>query len=310
MAFGEYEGKCCARDRWELPEDFQKFFDDPVGFRPGKGGESFADVRKRTGEFLESLYKKAEGVYGNVLITTHGAALAGILNNIRKEPLEKYWGIGVHNNCAVTEVEVKNAEAQILSENVTYYEETVRPWADKDSVKGEKSMAIETAGQQKYADLTAKRIKSLQTGMIVWISLLCLALICSFDNIMLAAIIGCVGIVLAVLNTKARKEFNRKLDRVKDKEEFYRQLAAPDVLELKEEQLLIAKDYVVTVDTDVEIYDLNQMEKLEVGKQGNIKKTLFLTEPDGKRHAILSTTKGDGRQRAFDQVYERLHKRF
>ena len=143
-------------------------------------------------------------------------------------------------------------------------------------------MAIETAGQQKYADLTAKRIKSLQTGMIVWISLLCLALICSFDNIMLAAIIGCVGIVLAVLNTKARKEFNRKLDRVKDKEEFYRQLAAPDVLELKE----------------------------EVGKQGNIKKTLFLTEPDGKRHAILSTTKGDGRQRAFDQVYERLHKRF
>lgn len=27
-------------------------------------------------------------------------------------------------------------------------------------------MAIETAGQQKYADLTAKRIKSLQTGMI------------------------------------------------------------------------------------------------------------------------------------------------
>ena len=85
-----------------------------MGFRPGKGGESFADVKKRTGEFLESLYKKAEGVYGNILITTHGAALAGILNNIRKEPLEKYWGIGVHSNCAVTEVEVKNAEAKIL----------------------------------------------------------------------------------------------------------------------------------------------------------------------------------------------------
>ena len=54
-----------------------------------------------------------------------------ILNNIRKEPLEKYWGIGVHSNCAVTEVEVKNGEAKILSENVTYYEEAVRPWADK-----------------------------------------------------------------------------------------------------------------------------------------------------------------------------------
>ena len=54
-----------------------------------------------------------------------------MLNNIRKEPLEKYWGIGVHSNCGVTEVEVKNEEATILSENVTYYEETVRPWADK-----------------------------------------------------------------------------------------------------------------------------------------------------------------------------------
>ena len=170
-------------------------------------------------------------------------------------------------------------------------------------------MAIETAGQQKYADLTVKRIKSLQTGMIVWISLLCLALICSFGNLMMAVILGCVGLVSAVLNTKARKEFNRKLDGIKNKEEFYRQLAAPDVLELKEEQVLVAKDYVVTVDADVWVYDLNQMEKVEVGKQGNVKKTLFLTEPNGKRHAILSTTKGDGKQREFDQVYYRLHER-
>lgn len=140
-------------------------------------------------------------------------------------------------------------------------------------------------------------------------SVFCPALICSFDNTCWQQLLECRTCFSSV-EYKSKKRINRKLDRVKDKEEFYRQLAAPDVLELKEEQLLIAKDYVVTVDTDVEIYDLNQMEKLEVGKQGNIKKTLFLTEPDGKRHAILSTTKGDGRQRAFDQVYERLHKRF
>lgn len=129
--FGEYEGKCCARDNWELPEGFHKFFNDPAGYVPGKEGESFADVKKRTGEFLEALKKKDEGLYDNVLITTHGAALAGILNNIRKEPLEQYWGIGVHSNCGVTEVEIKDGEAKILSENVTYYEEAVRPWADK-----------------------------------------------------------------------------------------------------------------------------------------------------------------------------------
>ena len=160
-------------------------------------------------------------------------------------------------------------------------------------------MAIKTAGQQKYADLTAKRIKSLQTGMIIWISLFCL----------LAIIVGIVAVVYAVVNTKGRKAFNSKLDKIEDKNEFYRQIVAPDVLELKEEQLLVAKDYVIVVDADVWIYDLHHMEKVEVGKQGNVKKTLFLTEPNGKRHAILSTTKGDGRQEAFDQVYYRLHDR-
>ena len=171
------------------------------------------------------------------------------------------------------------------------------------------NMAIETAGQQKYADLTAKRIKSLQTGMIIWISLFCLALICSFSNNLLAIIVGIVAVVYAVVNTKGRKAFNSKLDKIEDKNEFYRQIVAPDVLELKEEQLLVAKDYVIVVDADVWIYDLHHMEKVEVGKEGNVKKTLFLTEPNGKRHAILSTTKGDGRQEAFDQVYYRLHDR-
>lgn len=166
------------------------------------------------------------------------------------------------------------------------------------------NMAIETAGQQKYADLTAKRIKSLQTGMIIWISLFCLALICSFSNNLLAIIVGIVAVVYAVVNTKGRKAFNSKLDKIEDKNEFYRQIVAPEVLELKEEQLLVAKDYVIVVDADVWIYDLHHMEK-----QGNVKKTLFLTEPNGKRHAILSTTKGDRRQEAFDQVYYRLHDR-
>lgn len=170
-------------------------------------------------------------------------------------------------------------------------------------------MTIETAGQQKYADLTAKRIKSLQTGMIVWISLFCVALICSFNNLMLAAILGIVALIDAVLNTRARKEFNSKLNGIKDKEEFFRQLAAPDTLELKEEQILVTRDYVVAADNDVRIFDLNKMAKVEVGKQGDIKKTLFLTEPSGKRHAIMSVTKGDGKQKEFDQVYFKLNER-
>ena len=60
MAFGDYEGKCCSREGWELPEGFHKFFDDPAGYEPPRGGESFADVKKRTGAFLADLYQKPE----------------------------------------------------------------------------------------------------------------------------------------------------------------------------------------------------------------------------------------------------------
>ena len=64
----------------------------------------------------------------NVLITTHGAALAGLINNIKGEALENYWGVGVHKNCAVTEVEVKDQIPVILSENKVYYDDKVKEW--------------------------------------------------------------------------------------------------------------------------------------------------------------------------------------
>ena len=94
-------------------------------------GESFADVKKRTGAFLADLYQKPEYQGLNILITTHGAALAGLLNNIKQEPLSRYWGDGVHRNCAVTEVEVRDGVPEILSENVIYYENVKDPWADE-----------------------------------------------------------------------------------------------------------------------------------------------------------------------------------
>ena len=131
MAFGDYEGKCCSREGWELPEGFHKFFDDPAGYEAPRGGESFADVKKRTGAFLADLYQKPEYLGLNILITTHGAALAGLLNNIKEEPLSRYWGDGVHRNCAVTEVEVRDGVPEILSENVIYYENVKDPWADE-----------------------------------------------------------------------------------------------------------------------------------------------------------------------------------
>lgn len=128
MSFADWEGRHCSKERWEVPDSFQKFFDDPANYEPAPDGESFAQVKKRTGEFLQWLYNKKEYENSNVLVTTHGAALAGLINNIKGESLENYWGVGVHKNCAVTEVEVKDQIPVILTENKVYYDDKVKEW--------------------------------------------------------------------------------------------------------------------------------------------------------------------------------------
>lgn len=128
MAFGEWEGGCCSKEGWNLPEEFHHFFDAPEKYRAPEGGEDFAAVKKRTGEFLEELYRREDLKDKHVLITTHGAALCALLNNIKEKPLSDFWGGGVHKNCAVTEVEVKEGVPRILSENKVYYTDEIKPW--------------------------------------------------------------------------------------------------------------------------------------------------------------------------------------
>lgn len=128
MNFGDYDGGCCAKDGWNLPENFHKFFDDPANYERPPHGENFYDLQKRTGEFLEELIHDEKYKESHILISTHGAALAAMLNYIRKNPMDKFWGKGVHKNCAITEVLVENGEMKILSEDVVYYKDEVAAW--------------------------------------------------------------------------------------------------------------------------------------------------------------------------------------
>ena len=88
-------------------------------------------MKKRTSEFLESLYKKDAYQELDILITTHGAALAGLLNNIKNEPLSCYWeAVCTGTVRYLTEVGVINGYQKILSENVVYYQNVKDPWAE------------------------------------------------------------------------------------------------------------------------------------------------------------------------------------
>lgn len=128
MNFGVLEGKCCSKEGWDVPDSFQMFFDDPVHYQAPEGGEDFQAVRKRTGDFLNWLFAQEQYRDSTVLVTTHGAAMAGLLNNLKKKPLAEYWDVGVHKNCGVTEVDVTDGRIDIISENKVYYTDVVKPW--------------------------------------------------------------------------------------------------------------------------------------------------------------------------------------
>ena len=128
MNFGVLEGKCCSKEGWDVPDSFQMFFDDPVHYQAPEEGEDFQAVRKRTGDFLNWLFAQEQYRDSTVLVTTHGAAMAGLLNNLKKKPLAEYWGVGVHKNCGVTEVDVTDGRIDIISENKVYYTDVVKPW--------------------------------------------------------------------------------------------------------------------------------------------------------------------------------------
>ena len=128
MNFGVLEGKCCSKEGWDVPDSFQMFFDDPVHYQAPEGGEDFQAVRERTGDLLNWLFAQEQYRDSTVLVTTHGAAMAGLLNNLKKKPLAEYWGVGVHKNCGVTEVDVTDGRIDIISENKVYYTDVVKPW--------------------------------------------------------------------------------------------------------------------------------------------------------------------------------------
>ena len=129
MSFGEFEGLCCREEGWNIPDlGFRNFFNAPEVYQPPKGGESFEEVRARLNNFLEELYQKEDLQDKNVLLSTHGAALCGILSLMKGLPISGYWQQGVHKNCAVSIAEVKDGKIEILQENVTYYQESVQDW--------------------------------------------------------------------------------------------------------------------------------------------------------------------------------------
>lgn len=122
ISFGIYEGFYCAEEHYTIPApDFINFFKKPESYIAPEGAEAIETLCKRTTDFLQELVHTTEYQNENILLSTHGAALRGLLSTINMSSTAEFWKGGVHKNCAVTILEAVDGRIKLLEEGKVYY---------------------------------------------------------------------------------------------------------------------------------------------------------------------------------------------
>ena len=123
ISFGICEGHCCEKEHYDMPvPDFMNFFTRPEQYQPPQGAESIEELCARTTDFLQELVHTTQYGAGDIiLLSTHGAALRGLLSSVEKTDVAHFWQGGVHKNCAVTILDVTDGRITLLKENKVFY---------------------------------------------------------------------------------------------------------------------------------------------------------------------------------------------
>lgn len=122
ISFGIYEGYLCAEDHYTIPDpEFINFFKQPEKYIAPEGAEEIETLCERTTDFLQELVHTTAYQDDTILISTHGAALRGLLSSINMDGIAQFWKGGVHKNCAVTILEVVDGKIKLLEEGKVYY---------------------------------------------------------------------------------------------------------------------------------------------------------------------------------------------
>ncbi len=120
ISFGEWEGECVL-DSKRLPEGYmEKFFHDPLHIPQAPGGETFLQVRERTGAFLQELSARKDYAEKNILISTHGAAGRCLLSHFFEDGAVNIWRSGVPANCSVSVVEMRDGARTVIELDKQY----------------------------------------------------------------------------------------------------------------------------------------------------------------------------------------------
>lgn len=122
ISFGDYEGLTVLDGAYNIPDPhFLDFFNAPQKYQTPPNGESIAHMSERTAGFVKGVLMEPENRGKTILMASHGAAIRGVLSGLFKVPIEKFWGGGVHKNCAVTLLRGEGLDFEIVFENRVYY---------------------------------------------------------------------------------------------------------------------------------------------------------------------------------------------
>lgn len=123
MAFGVFEGEVMTEDNPRLTDTgFLHFFTAPDQYQAPEGGEDFSQVRTRTTRFLQTLAAREDLAGKTILVSSHGAAIKGMLSTLYPTEVKDFWHGGVHKNCAVSLVEAENGQMKLVEDGTVYYE--------------------------------------------------------------------------------------------------------------------------------------------------------------------------------------------
>lgn len=131
ISFGVYEGLCCAPEGFNIPDkDFNDFFFAPEKYKTPENGESILSFWNRLGAFLEEIFQNPSLQNKTILVSSHGAAIRGMLSIIKGYDISKFWEGGVQKNCAISIVDYDGEKPIIIEEGRVLYDDEVKEYID------------------------------------------------------------------------------------------------------------------------------------------------------------------------------------
>lgn len=123
ISFGVFEGEEMKPENPRLQGNgFMNFFTAPDQYIAPEGGETFQQVCDRTTRFLKELAAREDLEERNVLVASHGAAIKGMLSSLYPTDIKNFWHGGVHKNCAVSLIRVRDGQMTLVEDGTIYYE--------------------------------------------------------------------------------------------------------------------------------------------------------------------------------------------